>query len=152
MPHDSWRDFLPYYIAKYKGSDFTISKDRVQYWYRSSPAAAGSTCGVTGNSADQGQQEYSPNEVLDDGIFFSALLKDEAHVTVSIGGGPEVNFPGSQGINHWKVPFGGQTGVPHFKVVRSGATIIQGTGLKAITGGTTMSNGCTNYNAFVGSF
>jgi len=152
MPHDAWRDFLPYYIAKYKGSKFTISKDQVQYWYRPAPAAAGSTCGITGNNADQGQQLYSPSEILQDGVFFSALLKEDAQVTVSIGDGPKVSFSGSQGINHWSVPFGGQTGAPSFKVVRNGATAAAGKGLKAITEATTLSNGCTNYNAFVGSF
>lgn len=152
MPHDSWRDFLPYYIAKYKGSEFTISKDQAQFWYRSAPAAAGSTCGVTGNSADQGQQEYSPNDLLEDRIFFSALLKADAQVLVSVGGGPADYFEGKTGINHWSVPFNGRTGIPRFRVERDGATSISGEGLKEITASTTLSDGCTNYNAFVGSF
>lgn len=151
-PHDSWRDFLPYYIAQYKGSSFAITRDQVQYWYRPSPSSGGSTCGVVGNNADQGQQEYSPNEILEDGVFFSALLQDDAQVTIQIGGGATVSFDGKSGINHWSVPFGGQTGAPTLQVVRNGATIIKGTGAKEITATTTLSNGCTNYNAFVGSF
>lgn len=152
MPHDSWRDFLPYYIAQYKGLPFLILRDQVQYWYRPSPAAGGSACGVTGNSASQGQTEYPPNEILEDGVFFSALLKEDGQVTVQIGNGPKVGFPGKRGINHWSVPFGGQTGTPTFTVERNGAIISKGTGLKEITASTTLSNGCTNYNAFVGSF
>lgn len=34
LPHDSWRDFLPYYIAKYKNSPCTITRDQMSYWYR----------------------------------------------------------------------------------------------------------------------
>lgn len=152
MPHDSWRDFLPYYIAKYKGDSFTISKDQVQYWYRPSPAAAESTCGVVGNNDQQGQQEYSPSEVLEDGVFFSALLQSDAEVVVSIGSTGESIFQGKAGINHWSLPFGGNTGAPSFKVVRDGVTVAHGTGAKDITAASTLSNGCANYNAFVGSF
>lgn len=152
MPHDSWRDFLPYYIAKYKGTSYTITKDQVQYWYRPSPAAGGSACGVVGNNADQSETELSANAVVEDGVFFSALLKSAATVSAKIGSGPAVTFKGVAGINHWSIPFNGHTGQPSFKVVRNGSTVAQGTGLKAITSSTPLSNGCTNYNAFVGSF
>ncbi|CAG8957749.1 hypothetical protein HYFRA_00000087 [Hymenoscyphus fraxineus] len=147
MPHDSFRDFLPYYIARYKGSSFTISRDQLQYWYRTAPAAGGQTCGVTGNSASQGQSVVSPNQVMEDGIFFSALLSADSVVTVQIGSGPVVQKQGKTGINHWSVPFNGQTGVPTFKVVRSGVT---GKGT-AITSSTTLASGCTNYNVWAGS-
>jgi hypothetical protein len=94
-----------------------------------------------GNNANQGQQEYSPNDILEDGVFFNALLQDNAQVTVQIGGGATVSFDGKQGINHWSVPFGGQTGAPTLQVVRNGATIVKGTGAKEITATTTLSNG-----------
>jgi glucan endo-1,3-alpha-glucosidase len=150
-PHDSWRDFLPYYIAKYKGSDFSISKDQMQYWYHTTPTAGGSTCGVVGNNANRNQTEISPNDVVEDGIFFSALLKEAAQVTVKIGSYPVVSCNGSTGINHWSQPFNGQTGVPKFSVIRGGQVIRSGIGAK-ITPKTTLSNGCTNYNAWVGGF
>jgi len=123
----------------------------MQYWYRTAPAAAGSTCGVVGNNADQGQQELSPNDVLEDGIFFSALLSSPAEVKVQIGSNPEQVFSGTKGINHWSKPFNGQTGAPKFSVVRNGQTVGSGTG-KEITASTTLANGCTNYNPWVGSF
>jgi glucan endo-1,3-alpha-glucosidase len=123
----------------------------MQYWYRLSPAAAGNTCGVTGNSASQGQTELSPSAVMEDGIFFSALLTSAAQVTVRIGSGAVVTKQGVAGINHWSVPFNGQTGVPTFAVVRNGATVNSGKGA-AITASTILSSGCVNYNAWVGSF
>jgi glucan endo-1,3-alpha-glucosidase len=151
MPHDAWRDFLPYYIAAYKGTPLTPSTDQVQYWYRLAPVAAGSTCGVVGNAANQGQTEMTPSAILEDGIFFSALLTSAAQVQVQIGGGQAVTFTGAAGINHWSVPFNGQTGTPKFSVLRSGSVVKSNTGA-AITFGTDLSNGCANYNAWVGSF
>ena len=151
MPHDSWRDFLPYYIAKYKGTAFTIAKDQMQYWYHTSPTAGGSTCGVVGNNADRNQTEISPNAIVEDGIFFSALLTAPAQVGVKIGNYPVAWYSGTAGINHWSRPFKCQTGVPTFSVVRYGEVVGSGTGV-AITANTTLSNGCTNYNAWVGSF
>lgn len=151
MPHESWRDFIPYYIATYKDSTFDISRDQMQYWYHTAPTAGGSTCGVVGNNADQSQTELSPNLVVEDGVFFSALLMSPAQVTVQIGTNPVTTYQGAAGINHWSQPFNGQTGAPVFSVVRNGATVNSGTGT-AITATTTLSNGCTNYNAWVGSF
>ncbi len=123
----------------------------MQYWYRTAPAAGGSTCGVVGNNGDQGQQELSPNEVLQDGIFFSALMQSAADIHVQIGNNAEVVFNGAAGINHWSLPFNGQTGVPKFCVVRDGTKVGSGVG-KEITAATILENGCTNYNPWVGSF
>ncbi|KAH8819021.1 putative glucan endo-1,3-alpha-glucosidase agn1 precursor [Xylogone sp. PMI_703] len=150
-PHEAWRDFLPYYIATYKGDHFDISRDQMQYWYHTAPTAGGSTCGVVGNNADQGQTEVSPNAIEEDAIFFSALLMSPAQVTVQIGSNPVRTYNGVAGINHWSQPFAGQTGVPRFSVVRNGVTVNSNTG-KAITATTTLPNGCTDYNAWVGSF
>jgi len=150
MPHESWRDFIPFYIARFKGSSFAITRDQMQYWYRLSPAAAGSTCGVVGNNADQGQTELSPNAIVQDEVFFSALLMSPAQVTVQIGSNAAVSFNGVAGINHFSQPFNGQTGAVTFSVVRNGALVNTNTG-QAITN-SPLSNGCTNYNAWVGSF
>ena len=149
FPHDAWRNFLPYYIAAYKGTPLAITTDQVQYWYRDTPAAAGSACSVTGNIASQDQTEVDPNSIMEDGIFFSALLVAAGDVTVQIGSSAVVSFAGVAGINHWSIPFAGRTGAPTFTVVRGGVTTASGTGLKDITDGT---GGCTNYNAFVGGF
>ncbi|KAI7972723.1 hypothetical protein EIK77_009186 [Talaromyces pinophilus] len=151
MPHESFRDFLPYYIATFKGDTFDISRDQMQYWYRLAPAAAGSECGVLGNDPDQGQTAVDVNSVVQDKVFFSALLMSAATVTVQIGNNTPVSYNGVAGINHWSQDFNGQTGAVTFSVVRNGATVKSGTGAE-ITASTSLSNGCTNYNTWVGSF
>lgn len=123
----------------------------MQYWYRTAPVAAGNTCGVVGNSAGNGQSTTTPAQVLEDGVFFSALLTSAAQVQVQIGSGQAVTFQGSAGINHWSVPFKGQTGEPKFSVLKGGSVVKSGTGA-AITTGTSLADGCANYNAWVGSF
>lgn len=157
MPHDSWRDFLPFYIAQYKnGAPPTVTKDQLQYWYRLTPGAAGSNGGVTGNNCKSNiniygyEQCYDPNTIMEDNIFFSALLQSAANVTVQVGNNAAVSYPGSTGINHWSQPFNGQTGSIVFKVVRNNAVVLSGTGAALLTAPTT-ANGQTNYNAWVGS-
>jgi glucan endo-1,3-alpha-glucosidase len=151
MPHDSFRDFLPYYIATFKGNDFDITRDQMQYWYRLSPASGGDACGVLGNDPDQGQTEVDPNTIAQDAVFFSALLTADATVQVQIGSGSPTQFDGVKGINHFSQAFNGQTGAVAFSIIRDGATVGNGTGA-AITSSTSLSNGCTNYNAWAGSF
>jgi glucan endo-1,3-alpha-glucosidase len=151
MPHDAWRDFLPYYIAAYKGQTPNITTDKMQYWYRLSPAAGGTSCGVTGNSASQGQAVEDPNTVVEDGVFMSALLVSDAQVSLQIGGGAKTVFAGKKGVNHWSVPFGGQTGNTTFAIERNGKTVKSGNGA-GIKATSDVAGGCTNYNAWVGGF
>jgi glucan endo-1,3-alpha-glucosidase len=134
----------------YKGNSFDITSDQMQYWYHTAPTAGGSTCGVYGNDPDY-QAEISPNDIVEDGIFFSALLTSDAVVTVQIGSSPAVSYSGLAGINHWSQPFNGHTGSPVFSIIRNGVVVSDATGTP-ITASTTLSNGCTNYNAWVGSF
>ena len=130
----------------------TLPHDQMQYWYHTSPVAGGSTCGVIGNDPADGQTEVSPNDIVEDGVFFSALLTADATVTVQIGSGPVYSYAGTAGHNHWSLPFNGQTGVPVFSVVRDGVTVKSSSNAAPITASTTLSNGCTNYNAWVGSW
>ncbi|KAG4439848.1 hypothetical protein IFR05_004661 [Cadophora sp. M221] len=150
MPHDSWRDFIPYYIAKYKGTSFDIVRDQVQYWYRNSAVSGGADCGVVGNNANQGQVETSPGSLVEDRVFVSAILKEPADVYVQIGNNPPVKHSGVDGINHWNQPYDGP-GEPKFSVLRNGIIVKSEKG-SPISAKTKMSNGCTNYNAWVGSF
>ncbi|EHK98101.1 putative Glucan endo-1,3-alpha-glucosidase agn1 [Glarea lozoyensis 74030] len=146
-PHDEWRNFLPYYISEYKNGKGTtqIEKDKLQFWYRTSPNT-GNSCGVTGNTASQGQAVVADGKVMEDGIFFSALLKEDSEVSVQIGDGQEVVKEGKKGINHWSVPLGGHTGTPIFSVKKSGLTA-KGA---EITATSNLEGGCVNFNAFVG--
>lgn len=151
MRHESFRDFLPYYIATFKDNNFDISRDQMQYWYRLAPAAASNECGVLGNYPGDGQPTVDPTSIVQDKVFFSALLVSPAAVQVQIGNNPAVSYQGVAGINHWNQNFNGQTGAVTFSVVRNGALVKSGTGAE-ITSSTTLSNGCTNYNTWVGSF
>lgn len=151
MPHDSWRDFLPYYIAKYKGAAFDIARDQVQYWYRDSAVSGGADCSVVGNNADQNQVETSPRNIIEDQVFISALLKAPADVYVQIGNNPPMKHSGVDGMNHWDQSFDGQAGEPKFSVLRNGIVVKSGKGTP-ISAMTKLKNGCTNYNAWVGSF
>ncbi|KAK3347613.1 glycosyl hydrolase family 71-domain-containing protein [Neurospora tetraspora] len=137
MPHDGWRLFLPYVIGLFKTGTATITQEGLTAWYRLSPGAACASTGTTGNTASQLQIEFPPNEVVQNKIFFSALLTSEATISVTVGG---VQQAGASYI-----PFSG-TGAVVVTLSRNGATIAQVDG-KAIE------SGCTSslYNAWVGS-
>ncbi|KAL4871209.1 hypothetical protein BDV12DRAFT_194571 [Aspergillus spectabilis] len=92
MPHDGWRVLLPYLIQQYKAGsekerkEVNIEEELLTAWYRLSPAKACSDGNTTGNTEDQGQTILDPGTVLEDRVFYSALLKESADVAVSIGG------------------------------------------------------------------
>jgi glucan endo-1,3-alpha-glucosidase len=151
MPHENLLNFLPYYIAQYKGQNTSLTTDSMQYWYRTTPAANGNTGGVLGNNPNQGQVVHSPNTICQDKVFFSALLTSPADVTVQIGSGNVASFPGTTGLNHFSSSFGGQTGNVTFSIVRDGKTVKSESGT-AITSSSSLEGGVTNYNAWVGGF
>lgn len=153
MPHDGWREFLPFLIDTYKSGQATINQESLMAWYRLHPVNACSDGGTTGNTASQLQLEFSPSRIFQDRIFYSALLGSQASVTVSIGGAsqeggwdyvPDDNI----GVYHGSVPTNGQTGQVIVTIHRSGATVAQMQG-QAIT--TSCTQGIQNYNAWVGS-
>ncbi|PBP16772.1 glycosyl hydrolase family 71 protein [Diplocarpon rosae] len=129
-----------------------ITRDQMQYWYRPAPAAAGSTCGVVGgDTAQDGVPEISPNDILTDAVFFSALLTSAAQVHVQIGVAAETVYDFAAGLTHARQSFSGQTGVPRFWVTREGVLTGSGNGSE-ITAAATLAGGCTNYNPWVGSW
>jgi glucan endo-1,3-alpha-glucosidase len=147
MPHYSWRDLLPYYIARFKnnGTEPAIPTEKIQYWYRLTPAAAGRTDGVTGSNGPI----FDPNTVVQDKVFITALTAAPANVSVQIGSNAPtyLNAPVA-GANHFAVPFNGQTGVVTLKLICDGQVVVEGTGeaIQQSPGG----DGATNYNAWVG--
>ncbi len=86
MPHDGWRQFLPFLIDTYKNGKATITKEGVQTWYRINPKNACASGGTTANTASQLQLEFAPSEVVEDRVYYSALLGSSANVFVTIGG------------------------------------------------------------------
>jgi glucan endo-1,3-alpha-glucosidase len=146
MPHDSWRDLLPYYIARFKnnGAAPPVTTEKLQYWYRLTPSAAGSADGVTGGNGPT----YDPNTVVQDKVFFTALVNAPSTISVQIGGNPATKFQATEaGVNHFSQDFNGQTGQVTFSIERNGETMLSGTG-EAIS--SAPSDGVTNFNAWVG--
>ena len=149
MPHDSWRDLLPYYIAAYKSANTTLPViDHVQivYSHKPNPSTSGSTGGTAGNAP--WQPPASPTQVSLDAISLSVLVKAPADVTVQIGSNPVRTLRAqTAGVNHFSVPFNGETGAVTYSVSRDGRLILRKTGNE-------ISNECregnVNWNAIVG--
>lgn len=158
MHHDGWRQFLPYVIDLYKNNVSTVTQEGVVGWYRPGP---GGGCGgsssygwTTGNTHSLLQYEYPPQDVIQDRIFFSALLGSSADISVTVGSASlDATFTdtpsGGVGIYHGSVPFTGHNGAVTITVSRSGAQVAFFTGAE-ITAGCTGENGMENFNAWVG--
>ncbi|CRK20473.1 hypothetical protein BN1723_000307 [Verticillium longisporum] len=153
MPHDGWRDMLPYVIDTYKNNISTVSRETLTTWYRLNPGSACSSGGTTGNTPSQHQTVYSPAELSEDRIFYSALLGSNAAATVSIGGKAQAQWAwdsipdGGVGIYHGSVPFNGATGEVVVTLSKGGLSV-KG---PAITTDCSKNAGLNNWNAWVGS-
>ncbi len=152
MPHDGWRKFLPFVIDTYKNGRAAVTNEGLVSWYRTSPGSACGTGGTVGNTASQLQVEFPPSQVMQDRVFFSALLGSSASVTVSIGGASQTatwsHVPdGGIGLYHGSVPFNG-AGAVVITLSRGGSTIAQISNGPPISSACT--NGLTNWNAWVG--
>ncbi|KAK5123833.1 hypothetical protein LTR85_002469 [Meristemomyces frigidus] len=154
MPHDAWRVTLPFSVGLYVDGTSAISQELLTVWYRPNPGSACATGGTTGNSASQGQEEFQPYDVVEDAVFYSALLASApSSVSVSIGGvsqaGTWRNVPDSGvGLYHGSVPFNGNTGEVMVTVIGGAGTIAMA-GDQDIT--TDCTNGVENWNAWVGN-
>ena len=156
--HTGWMETLPYQIAAYKHA-FNPSKypapkvnpgeDKMVYWYRASPASAGTT-EATGNDCPSaintgGYQTSHPiDQILEDEIFAIVLLSKPGSASIAVGGNAPVKIRGLKaGINFVSRPFDGQFG--EVKVRSSSG--LRGAG-KAITAEPW--GGIANFNAWVG--
>lgn len=148
IPHDHWRDLLPYYIAAYKtGQTPATDADKVQVWYRLSPAAAGSNNGTVGNAP--WEPPLRASAVVEDKIFFTALVKGPSTVSVQIGDSDADAFQvASSGLFHASTPFNGRTGEVKVTVSRGGQAVVPTVIGAAIVASPL--NGLTHYNAWVG--
>jgi hypothetical protein len=153
MPHDGWRLFLPYYIDIYKNGKASITKEGVVGWYRPNPSSECNDGGTAAITASQLQYEFRHAEVVQDKIFYSALLTSMATVTVTVGG---VSIPatwqdnpdGGVGVYHGSVGYGTFYGDVKISISRAGSTIAKFSSA-AIT--TSCTDGYANWNAVVGS-
>ncbi|KAG4442833.1 hypothetical protein IFR05_001714 [Cadophora sp. M221] len=155
MPHDAWRQFLPYVIDTYKNNISTVTQEGITTWFRPNPVA-GSPCssgGTSGNTHTQFQVEFPPGEIAQDKVFYSAMLGSATGVTVT------VSIGGKQTVGTWaKKPFDG-VGIYHGNVSMAGATgpvivtLKTTKGTYTVNGGTittTCTNNIQNWNAWVG--
>ncbi|KAK2007688.1 hypothetical protein LZ32DRAFT_666618 [Colletotrichum eremochloae] len=151
MPHDGWRDLLPFTIDLYKTGIATVSQEKLVAWYRLTSSQAGCDDGwTTGNTVSQLQLEFWPHEVAQDRIFYSALLAENKPVTVTVGGvdlGAKWDRvpSGGVGIYHGSVEFGRNVGDV---VITVGSMTVN---KRPITGDCGSTSGYTNWNAFVAS-
>ncbi|RAL02542.1 glycoside hydrolase family 71 protein, partial [Aspergillus ibericus CBS 121593] len=155
MPHDGWREFLPFLVGEYKNGSGQgrIQSEGVVVWYRLTPAWACQAGLTTGNAVSQGQRTLPPGEVLTDTVFFEALLESNAQVEVSIGGkNQSVDWSatpdGGRGIYYGNLPMDNRTGEVVVTLSRNGRLVAQMNG-ESIT--TNCPNKLTNWNAWVGS-
>lgn len=154
MPHDGFREVLPYVIDMYVHNTTTIAEEKLVYWYRKTPAASCNDGGTTGNTASQLQYEFPPAQVVQDRVFFSAILEEEADVSVTIGGetvaASWTAVPDDKiGHYHGSVEYGGRTGPVVVTVSRAGQTLLSGTGVDISTSCDV--NGLQNWNLWSGS-
>lgn len=153
MPHDGWRALLPYWIDTYKSGSSRMKNETISFWYRLSPKSACGTGGTSGNDAGHNQQTYSPVDIVQDMVFFDALLSSPADAVVTIDGSNttatwSTKPSGGSGLYHGSVAFNGRTGAVSIAIVRNGNTVLQQTGRDIST---TCTNDITNWNAWVGS-
>ncbi|KAI8297899.1 Mutanase [Colletotrichum sp. SAR11_59] len=155
LPHDGWRDTLPFTIDMYKHNTTTVDSERLVTWYRPNPATSCKDGGTSGNTASQLQLEFHPWNVAKDAIYFTALLTSSASIEVTVGGVQQkaswsMTPEGGVGLYHGNAWYYSQTGDVHVRVVRGGSTIAEVSGI-AITTDCSKTNGYTNWNAWVGS-
>lgn len=155
MPHDAWQQTLQYQISAYKnaydpslpapasGSGF----EKIVYWYRTAPAAAGST-DSTGNNCPSAintggyQTCCTPSQILEDEVFAIVLASAAGTATISIGSSSS-SYAVNAGINTISKPFNGATGTVSVTL----DSIVSGSGVDIVA---SPASGVANYNAWVG--
>lgn len=156
LPHDGWREHLPYLIDMYKTGTASFTKESLVVWFRTSLAGACADGETTGNTASQLQYEYSPLSLMDDRLYFSVLLASYAELSVSYGGKTyqikdwDSTPDGGVGIYHTSIPISTTSGAGWTaRVVRNGATVIDYSVPQGVSG--SCPSGVTNWNPWIGS-
>ncbi|PKY06393.1 glycoside hydrolase [Aspergillus campestris IBT 28561] len=158
MEHDGWRTLLPYLVSQYKSPEnkttLAIAEETVVSWYRLHPGKACRAGGTRGNAPDHRQKEYPASEILEDRIFYSALLNANANVSVKVGDDPstarwEYVPENGKGIYHGSVPFQ-STGRVEVAVTRQGKKVAIMQGEPITSKCSDRDKGLQNWNAWVG--
>lgn len=153
MPHDGWRDILPYIIDTYKNGVAEFNEEKLVYWYRNSLADDCGAGDTTGNTAQQLQIEFPPDKVMQDRVFVTALLREYAELEISGQTEPLTwdFIPDNQtGLYHTSFPLSHNEGI-QLTIVRDDVGIFD-TVTGQNVGPEYCINGLTNWNAWVGSY
>ncbi|KAK2060410.1 hypothetical protein LY76DRAFT_615060 [Colletotrichum caudatum] len=158
LPHDGWRAILPFAIDMYKNNVSSVDFEQAVAWYKLAPASAGTAIcdrnGTVANTASQLQVEYLPDEVMDDKIFFIAILNKKSTVECIVGGqpvegrfyqGPEDDGPGMYLGDCSPRNYEGTVEV---RITRPGDLTLQLTG-EEVSYDCSRWNGFSNFNAYV---
>ncbi|OJJ42607.1 hypothetical protein ASPZODRAFT_76535, partial [Penicilliopsis zonata CBS 506.65] len=153
MPHDGWRLFLPFVIDLYKTGTATITREGLTVWYRTQPKLTCFDGNTTGNTASQLQFEYKASDIVQDKVFYSALLAEPADIIVTVGGSSQAGSWTSKpddgiGIYHGSVPLDGRTGDVVVTLTRKHVDLAKVTGSDISTD---CGAGFENWNAWVGT-
>jgi hypothetical protein len=153
MPHDGWLATLPFFIDLYKSGKATVGNEALSAWYRPYPVSS-KACGnnaTVGNTHFQFQQEFPPETVVQDKVFFNVLAVSQPTVQVTVGGAalPITWKPapyGGVGVYHGSAAFGSGS---------RGAVVITATTSKSnmvVSGGPAIGVTCNNaiWNAWTG--
>ncbi|PQE12788.1 alpha-13-glucanase mutanase protein [Rutstroemia sp. NJR-2017a BBW] len=152
MPHATWLLLLPFVIDLYKFGTATVKVETAVTWFRPNPNSAGcSDGGTTGNTASQLQIEFKPTEIMQDKVFFSAVLGAYADVFITVGGvdlgAKWENKPyGGIGIYHGSIDIGGHLGEVSIEIKRNGVSITSSHGGQITNA---CQGGIQNFNAYV---
>lgn len=154
VQHDGWRAFLPFVIDRYKTGSATIQHEGIVAWWRPNPNNVCSDGGTSANTASQLQLEFQPNNILEDAVFFSALLQGrEDKVDVYVGDEPSpagffMSPEGGAGLFHGSVALNGRRGPVRIDIWRGGKVVANLVGKMDITDKCS-AGGLANYNAYV---
>ncbi|KAJ4399150.1 Glucan endo-1,3-alpha-glucosidase agn1 [Neurospora sp. IMI 360204] len=157
LPHDAWRDILPFAIDMYKNNVSRLDYEQAVAWYMLVDPAKCDHNGTVANTASQLQVEFEPEKVLDHKIHFIALLSGPPEVvTCNVGGtiraGTVYQGPDDDGTGMYlgECEIGGAGGPVKIIIYGGGS----GEPVLTIYGNQIYDvcnhwNGFTNYNAYV---
>ncbi|KAJ5650558.1 uncharacterized protein N7484_004281 [Penicillium longicatenatum] len=86
MPHDGWRLQLPFVVDLYRTGTASMTQESLVAWYRTETGHSCSGGNTTGFSVSGLHVDIDNGNLLEDKIFFSALLASNASVSINIGG------------------------------------------------------------------
>lgn len=155
IEHIGWLELLPFLTEMYRNNKTNTGAETLVGWYRLNLAGACADGGTTGNTASQLQLEYRAHDMVQDKIFYSAVVSQPSDITVTVGGvslgATWTDTPsGDVGLYHGSVSFTGHSGPVVISVTTptSGVITFQG---EDISSSCAVGDKVENWNAHVGT-